>query len=238
MSLGRKRTKSGELPARYDGHWREPFGARLAASLRPQMRILDVGSGGFPTLPMDSRPRGCLYAGLDLSLVELQRAPRRSYDEFWVADIRARIPVLEDRYDLVLSCNVLEHVRPVDLAFENLRMYLRPGGRFLALFSGRFSVFAIVNRMIPRGVGVELMKRLLDRDPKDVYPAHYDRCSYDQIVRMLGGWAQVEVVPLYLGAEYFNFSPALRSAYLRYENWACRAQYRNLATHYLVSAVR
>jgi SAM-dependent methyltransferase len=238
VTARRTSPKRGGLPPRYDEHWREPFAARISSALFPGTRILDVGSGAFPTVPIADRPPGCVYAGFDLSFTELQRAPSGSYDEYWVADVSVRVPALDDRFDLVVSCNLLEHVQPIDRAFENLRAYLLPGGRLLAVFSGSFSVFGILNRIIPRRVGVKLMERLLGRDPKNVYPACYDRCSYDEIVKMLNRWERAEVVPLYLGAEYFNFSSALRSSYLWYENWAWRTRRRNLATHYLVNAVR
>jgi SAM-dependent methyltransferase len=236
--VSRGATKGRKLPPRYDERWRDPFDNRVDLALRPGISILDVGAGASPTIRVDRRPPRCFYAGLDLSLAELQRAASGSYDEFCVADVAVRAPGLVDRFDLVLSWNALEHVRPLDRAFEHLRMYLRPAGRLVALFSGRFSVFGTLNRLVPRRVAVELMKRLLDRDPTSVWPAYYDRCWYDEIMRMLGHWERVEVLPLYRGAEYFNFSPNLRSLYLGYENWACRTRRRNLATHYLVTAVR
>jgi len=178
------------------------------------------------------------YVGLDISLNELRRAPRGSYDEFVAADVVETQEELRDRFDLIVSWQVLEHVKPLDAALDNLRSYLRPGGRMVALLSGSFSAFGLVNRVLPARAGVWAMERLLHRDPETVFPAHYDRCHHSGLVRVLGTWSRADVVPLYRGAVYFRFSRWLQAAYLAYENWASSACHRNLATHYLLDAQR
>jgi SAM-dependent methyltransferase len=154
----------------------------------------------------------------------------------WESDVARRVPELEGRFDLVVSWQVLEHVKLLDVATENLRAYLRPRGRFVALFSGTFSVFGIINQLIPQRLGVWTMSKLLHRDPATIFPAYYHRCWYAALKKMLEVWHEVEVVTLYRGAGYFDFSPFLRQAYLKYEEWAWRGGYHNLATHYLVTA--
>jgi SAM-dependent methyltransferase len=199
------------------------------------MAVLDAGAGRAPSIPPDRRPRGWRYAGLDLSLAELQQAPGGSYDEIWQGDLRDRQPELAERFDLVLSWQVLEHVKPLEAAFENLRAYLRPGGTLVAQFSGAFSIFGLINRAIPAQAGVWAMERLLNRDPETVFPAHYDRCWHGAIERMLKPWSGARIEPRYLAAGYFSFSTPAEWAYLQYENWAARG-HKNLATHYLVVA--
>jgi hypothetical protein len=76
------------------------------------------------------------------------------------------------------------------------------------------------------------------RDPETVFHAHYDRCWYGALERTLAPWSRAEIVPIYQGAEYFNFALPLRGAYVAYENWAAGRGHLNLATHYLVEAVR
>ncbi len=233
-----RRALRGDLPARYAEEWRAPFDARVAARLRPGMHVLDVGSGWKPSVPVSIRPADCRYVGLDVSLSELERAPAGSYDDVVIADARHRVAALEGRFDLVLSCQVLEHVRPLDEVVANLRSYLRPGGRLIAFFSGTFSVFALANRVLPRRVGVWTMERLLSRPSDTMFRAYYDRCWASAVERVFADWSEVEVVPRWHGAGYFAFSSALTALYVGYEEWARRSGFLNLAPYYLVDAVR
>jgi SAM-dependent methyltransferase len=200
--------------------------------------ILDVGSGRRPTLPRERRPEGCRYVGLDISADELAAAPAGSYDETWVADVTTRVPELEDRFDVILSWQVLEHVKPLEAAFENFRAYLKPGGTFVGQFSGTFSFFGLANRVIPDRLTAFLVDRFTNRTARSVFPAYYHHCWDSALRRMLGSWTRAEIVPRYTGASYLRFLPPAQWLYLRYEDWAMRSGRRNLATHYIVEGVR
>lgn len=231
------RALRGDMPTRYTDNWREAFDARVRNALVPGMRILDVGSGRKPTVATEQRPPGCVYVGLDLSVEELQRAPLGSYDEIITADVGRRVIELEGRFDLVLSFQVFEHVKPFDTALANIRSYLRPGGRALLHFSGAYSVFGLLNRLLPHRVGVFLLEHLVGRNPETVFPAHYDRCWYSALKRLEPGWSSFDVLPRWRGASYFGFSRALRAVYVTYEEWAIRSRHLNLAPYYLLEAV-
>ena len=155
------------LPPRYRVEWVNHFESQFELLLTPGVRILDVGSGRKPTLEPDRRPQGCFYTGLDLSSKELLLAPSGSYDEVIEADVATLLPDLHERFDLILSWQVFEHVAPLDATLDNLRTYLRPGGRMVTMLSGGLSAFGLVNRAIPRRVGVWALDRLTGRDPGD-----------------------------------------------------------------------
>lgn len=214
------------------------FMERVFDTFHEGASVLDVGSGRKPTVPPDKRPFRCRYVGLDLSAAELARAPDGWYDELIVWDVVKRAPELIERFDLVVSWQVLEHVKPLEAALENIRSYLRPGGRFVATLSGRFSVISLLNRLTPGTWGIEIMERLLRRNPESVFPAYYDMCWHDALKRVLEPWSRAEIVPSYIGATYFSFSRVLSRAYLEYENWVCERRLSNLATNYLIDAVR
>ncbi len=148
------------------------------------------------------------------------------------------LPELDGRFDLIVSWQVLEHVKPLGVAMENLRSYLRPGGLLVAQMSGKFSAFGLVNAVVPQRVGTLAMKRLLNRDPETVFPAYYDGCTYRRLGQMLGSWSEVAILPRYNGSSYFRFLAPIHAIYMLYEDWAYRGQHRNLATHYLVTAVK
>jgi SAM-dependent methyltransferase len=227
-----------ELPARYHARWQDEFERRVRAQLCDGARILDLGSGSRPVVPTVERPVNSFYVGVDISRRELEKAPPDSYDEKRVADAAQFVVDLENDFDLIVSWQVLEHVRPLARAIENCRRYLRPGGTFIALFSGTLSAIGVINRLVPRKVGVAAMKHLLARDPETVFPAYYDGTWHRPLCRYFENWQSLDIVPLYRGAGYFSFNRTLQRAYLFYENWAAAGNRANLATHYLVEAVK
>jgi len=219
---------------RYVEPWMKPWEDRVAREMRPGMTILDVGSGRRPTIPPGERPPSCTYVGLDLSMDELQAAPEGSYDESICGDVAGFLPALEASFDVVLAWQVLEHVRPLEAAVDNIHRYLVPGGTFLGHLSGRFSLFALLNSILPHRLGVWGMEHLLGRDHATIFPAQYDQCWHGALERILSDWDQAEVVSRYRGSGYFRFFGPLERAYLVYEDWTVR--HPNLATHYLISA--
>ncbi len=184
------------------------------------------------------RPRGTRYVGVDVRESALRAAPPGSFDEVWTLDICDERIAKLGPFDLAVSWQALEHVRPLAVALENVRQSLRPGGKFVALLSGRYALFSIANRLLPTRFGVSFMQHLLRRPPDTVFKAFYDACSASALWRLLETWSQANVTPLYRGAEYLTFAPRLQRFYVRYESWAREGAHANLATHYLVEAVR
>jgi SAM-dependent methyltransferase len=230
---------AGDLPLHYRRRLEHDFDRRVASALRPGIRILDVGSGRRPSLAPALRPPGCEYVGLDVSGSELGVAAPGSYDEGVVADIAGvPRPELAGRFDLVISFQVLEHVRPLRRALENMRSYLAPGGRMVVQMSGTFTPFSLAGKVVPHGVKVRLLERFLDREPAEIFPAHYDHCWASALERMTGDWERVEVVPLHRGAAYLHFSKPLRAGYLVYERWLARHDIDNFAAYFVVDAIR
>ncbi len=231
--------RAGRWPERYERELREPaFAAAVRAALEPGMCVLDVGAGAASSLPMVQRPRGCVWVGQDIVGAELEKAPAGSYDELSIGSITVREPALEGRFDLIVARFVFEHVRPLPAAIENLRTYLRPGGRLVALLSGRWSVFALANQVVPPRLARLAMQRSLGRDPDTVFPAHYDGCWQRRLQRMLAGWGSADVGPHFCGAGYFGFSRPLMAGYVALEEIAARRGWNDLATYYLIDAVR
>ena len=223
------------LPDRYV-QWRYDFDAALQSFMRPGLSVLDIGSGRKPTVPLGSRPADWTYAGLDLSRSELEAAPPGSYDETVIGDVADFRPELVGRFDLAVSFQVFEHVRQLPVAFENIYAYLRSGGSLVAYTAGTMALHALANRMLPTSLARVVLEKVVGFRKPIAFPAYYDRCWYGALHKDLSAWTNVEVIPLYLGAEYLGFAPPLRAAYLVYEDWAMRGGHRNLATHYVLRA--
>lgn len=227
------------LPERYAEDWLSLFHNAVAPCLFAGMSILDVGSGRTPTLDPGARPAGCRYVGLDLSASELEAAGPGAYDDVLVGDIAdPDLPLPADEYDLALSWQVLEHVTSLEASLSNIRRSLAPGAHFVAQLSGGRSAVALANRVVPGSIAKPAMARLLGRDPHSVFEAPYDRCTFDDLNVMLSDWTQATITPRFRSAAYFGFLPPAQWVYLKYEDWTLRTGRRNLATHYLIDAIR
>jgi SAM-dependent methyltransferase len=227
-----------ELPERYNEVWRGEFDAAVEDFLVPDVSVLDIGAGRTPAIAPQDRPSGCHYVGLDISESELDLAGKGAYDEVIVADIAVSSPSKWDAFDVAVSWQALEHVTPLEQAFANIHGYLRPGGALVAQVSGRYSLFAVANRLLPERIGARALRSLLNRDPETVFPAYYDHCYASALAGALADWSSVRIVPRFRGAVYLEFSGWLERLYLRYEDWAVRSRHANLATHYLVVATK
>jgi SAM-dependent methyltransferase len=229
--------ESGMLPDRYARQMQDELFARAKPLLVPNIAVLDVGAGRYPTIAPGDRPHGCRYVGLDIEADEIEAAGPEAYDESIVGDITT--PLNRDgEFDLILSWQVLEHVSPLADAFENLRRSLRPGGTMLAQLTGSNAAFAVFGRLMPHRAKLWVATRLLGHMEEEKFPTRYDRSSERALARLLEHWSQVEIVPFFRGATYFRFSRPLMRAYLVYESAIERRHATNLATHYLVVATR
>lgn len=228
-------TRMPDRRARYREDWREPYLEAIRSRLTPDTVILDIGSGRSPSVPRAMLADSNRYLGLDVSSAELDRAGPGAYDHAIVANVTERLPKLTGQIDLAVSWQVLEHVAPMAAALENVHAYLRPGGAFIAQFSGRWSAFALPNRIVPHRLARATLEKLLDRDPETVFPAPYDQCTASGMRRLMSHWSAVDIRPRYRGAAYLEFFRPLQWAYLQIED-RLASGHPDLATHYLVVA--
>src|SRR5881628_2346064 len=97
--------------ARYTRYWGTEFWDRVNRSLPSATQVLDVGGGRRPTILPHERPPQIHYVGLDPVGAEMALALPGSYDEQVQATAEQRVPELVGRFDLIVSWQVLEHVR-------------------------------------------------------------------------------------------------------------------------------
>lgn len=214
------------------------FWEYVGGALAEGMAILDIGAGRQPTLSPCRRPGGTHYVGLDVEASILEAAPPGSYDETIVADAESVLPNLVGRFDLIVSWQVLEHVRHMDRAASAFYEYARPGGWFVGMLSGRNAVYALANRILPARLGALTVARLRHRPLETVFQAHYDQCTDSGLRTAFSRFEDLHVIPQWHAADYFERFGPLQRLYLEYENWAAHGDHRDLATHYVVAARR
>lgn len=128
----------------------------LPGLLHPGQRILDVGGGKNPGIaPEVKHSLSLTVDGLDVSEDELRRAPPNAYDKTFVSDVASAH--LTEKYDLIFSCAVLEHVQGVKSAMATLASALKPGGTMAHFVPNAFAPFAVANKVL----GVDRARRVL-----------------------------------------------------------------------------
>lgn len=228
--------RGNRLPSRYQQEWGTEFWQLVHSALFPGAVVLDVGSGRRPTISTMERPAGTYYVGLDASVEELRAAPPGAYDESVVGDAEVALQGLAGRFNLIVSWNVLEHIRHLDRAASVFYEYAEPGGRFVACLASRNAVFAVANRLLPPAIGARVVAQLRHRPLESVFPTHYDHCTDRGLRRAFARWDQVQIIPLWHAADYFDRFPRMQRLYLLYENWAASRALTALSTHYVVAA--
>lgn len=222
-----------ELPERYAVDYHQPVLDAIAGLLVPGASVLDIGAGRRPVVSREDRPADVTYVGLDISADELALAGD-GYDETHAADMCEHLPELDERFDLAVCFQVLEHVHDLPAAVENARRYLKPGGTFVAQLSGGRAAQAFLMRALPLRASQFLAEKLLKFPPDEVFPAFYDKCTASGLRESMREWSSVEITPRWIGATYFNFAKPLLRGALKYEEWAMNGHRDDLAPYYVI----
>lgn len=168
--------------------------------------IFDVGGGKQPFLSSEHKLKmGAHVVGLDISIAELQCAPREAYDGTVVADI-CRYQGNADA-DYVICQSLLEHVPDLRGAICGMASILKPGGRIVAFLPCRNAAFARLNLALPEN----LKRRILffiypGMRHAHGFPAYYNKCT-PASVRSLCKDAGLNLVEVrhYYCSSYFQF---------------------------------
>ncbi len=122
---------------------------QLPPSAAPRVLDFGAGEGKYLHLVRTVRPAACLV-GVDV------RVPHSAPDfEFHLTSQGAALPFAADAFDLVVSCDVLEHVGNIDHALGEIHRVLRSGGSFIGFVPaeggpGPHGFFRLLNPRIYR----------------------------------------------------------------------------------------
>jgi SAM-dependent methyltransferase len=207
-------------------------------SLPDGSTVVDVGGGRRCVYHHALRPSVRLIA-TDVSAEEL--ALNSSADEAVVADVSDSLPLAPQSADLIVSRAVLEHVSDLAAAAENMATVLKPGGSTLHLLPGRFSLFAIVARLLPFKPLIAVLHRVLPETVDQVeFDVFYDRGTPSRVKRAFeqAGFRDVSVEVTWAQPGYFE---PVFPAFLLYSvyEWLVRSlRIRSLAAYMVVRAIR
>ena len=133
---------SHDLPG-LKARWLQP---QLPAAAAPRVLDYGVGEGKYLHLVRKIKPAAHLV-GVDV------RAPHSVPDfEFHQVAAGAELPFAANTYDLVISCDVLEHVESIDQSLDDIHRVLRSGGSFIGFVpaEGGLGPYAFFRFLNPR----------------------------------------------------------------------------------------
>jgi|GEM_PF-3221521 len=176
--------------------------------LRPKnRRVLDIGAGKrfhFADL-LEERADLCIL-GQDISMAEMEG--NASLFERFACDACETIPVADSSLDLILARATIEHLHDVDAFLRLAQRKLRPGGKLIVTFAGKWATFAILNRLLPERAKVAVLHTLVPGSKGLLgFPAHYDHSSFrafSSAGRAAGYIEEIGYVSYY-GLSYFRF---------------------------------
>lgn len=112
----------GEIEAEWGFRWRYILGVLKRYMAAP--KLLDVGAGNGYFTYLARSEFGMSADGLEISAAEADFAR----DTFGIELLRGDLSVVTDRYNVITSFNVLEHVKQPTTLLEEMGERLAPGG--------------------------------------------------------------------------------------------------------------
>jgi SAM-dependent methyltransferase len=140
-------------------------------------RVCEAGGGANPLFsPKEARDHGFTYCLLDISERELAKNP--GYHWKIMADLASPDFSVTDRFDLVFSRMLVEHISRPAIFHGNIRKILRPGGMAVHFFPTLFAWPFLVNWMLPETASFQVLQWLSPRDQElfGKFPAYYRWC--------------------------------------------------------------
>ena len=195
--------------------------------------VCEIGGGRTPLLRLDQvRELDVEYTVMDVSQGELDEAPE-GYETVCADICDPGVAHLGERFDVVLSRMVAEHVPDGLSMHRNVFGLLRPGGVAFHFFPTLFTPVFVANRLVPDRVTRGLQHRFAAR-PEPKFPARYSLCRgpTPRAVATLTGMGYVveEYRPFY-GTDYLKSVPLLGALDNAVAGWAARRRNPYLSSY-------
>lgn len=164
--------------------------------------VLDVGAGFMS--PFARKPHLAFVVGVDIDAEQITR--NRDVDAGLVGTAY-QLPIRAKSLDVVVTRTLIEHLSDTDAFMREVARVLRPGGRAIHLFPGRFAPFAILNRILPERIKRQLLLLVFPASGGVLgFPAFYHRCTEPRMRQLLRdvGFDVVESRSYYYQSLYYK----------------------------------
>jgi SAM-dependent methyltransferase len=178
----------------------------LSSEIVQGMDVLEQGCGRTAPLLSKLAGSGARLYGVDLVDFTIDR-PGLTLIKSSVTDL----PFDDNKFDLIFSRSVMEHVENPKRAYLESFRVLKSGGQWVFLTPNRWDYVSIISRFVPNRLHGKLVSCTEGRHEEDVFPVVYESNSWRQIQRLcLETGFEIKRFD-YLGQHpsYLSFSPAL-----------------------------
>jgi ubiquinone/menaquinone biosynthesis C-methylase UbiE len=153
----------------YHRNWdNQLFSEKIRDGLQEDHQVLDLGAGAGIVPCLNFQGQVARVCGIDPDERVLGNP---HLDEAVVAQAED-IPFPDNRFDLVVSANVLEHLRDPAVVFDEVYRVLKPNGTFWFKTPNKWHYVALIARVTPHGFH-EYVNRIRGREEHDTYPTLY-----------------------------------------------------------------
>ena len=177
----------------------------LATLIRPGMSVLHAGCGWDKNNVTRPYKNVCKVVGVDLD----PRVTPQFHSEFHLASL-SDLPFADNRFDMVVSEYVLEHIENPINVFRELYRVLNSGGRFVVLTPNLYSYKSLTARYTPYRFHLWAGRiRYGAGHEADMYPTHF-QCNTIRRFRRLAKASGFRIVSEHLinnGPTWFEKIP-------------------------------
>ena len=170
----------------------------LKSKNEEKFKLLEVGSVDRPFL---QKSDSFEYHGLDIEQI---CDAEHIYDKFFVQSIEDK---LDEKYDIIISRMVLEHVPNNTKAWKEMFDGLKMNGLTVHIFPGSKHPFSIATQLVGNRIQRILIKYLRPNAKHTGYPAYYNLCSPRKLRKELHniGFKDIHIRYAYSANDYFKF---------------------------------
>jgi len=194
--------------------------------------VLEVGGIDKPLL---QRSKEIRYDGLD---IEHKEQYGRIYDSFVVQSVEDPI---NNRYDLIISKAVLEHVHDNDASVKQMYQALRTGGYAIHYLPSKYHPYSLALRLSGPKWQRRLIKVLRPWAISETgYPAFFDKCSPQEMRKLFKskGFDYVKIIPFFRANDYFRFFLPFYITVTFWENICAKLRWEQFCSGFIVIARR
>lgn len=161
-------------------HWdARAFRTRILDRLTPDMCLLDIGAGRGNEAEMDFKGRAAQVIGADVDPVVLENP---LVDRAVIITDKGLEGIEDGSVDLIVSCNVWEHVAAPKPFLDEAHRVLKSGGAMMAKTPNFWHYMPIIAHLTPTWFH-KLYNRLRGRDAVDTFPTTYKLNTRADIAR-------------------------------------------------------
>ena len=181
--------------------------ARAELGLPENRNVMDVGGGR--TWPFGrtyhARP-GFHLTGIDIAPEEL--ALNLDLHERVTADVCRTLHVADGSLDLIVSRALIEHLHDTVGFLRAAERALKPGGRMVLMFAGKWAFSTILNRLLSERLATALLHALVPNSRGyQGFKAYYDKVGQGEFKRAVSDAGLIVRLnyPSYYSSSYFQF---------------------------------